>query len=256
MAKPCRAWWTVGVLTFAYIVSFVDRTALSLLIGPIQADLEFSDIELALLHGAAFGIFYAIMGLPLGWLVDRLPRVPLIAAGVALWCLATAACGLSRTFGHMFVARIGVGVGEAVLSPAALSLISDNFPRERRGLPIAVYSMAASLGTGLALIIGGLLISAINSAPPIHLPLLGELAGWKAVFIIIGLGGAVLLPLLATVAEPPRRSETDTGTTAARGGLWTFLIERRRFFGVYYAGVGACALLIYGIMAWALVCAL
>lgn len=249
---PARAWWTVGVLTFAYIVSFVDRTAMSLLIGPIQADLRFNDVQLALLQGAAFGLFYTLMGLPLGWLADRVSRVRLIAAGVALWCLATAACGISRNFAQMFLARIGVGVGEAALSPAAVSLISDNFPSDRRGLPIAVYTMAVSLGAGLALVIGGLVIQAVNEAPAIHLPVLGELAGWQAVFIIIGLGGAILLPMLATVPEPERRNEKAPGSGEREAvGLWAFLLGNRRFFGVYYAGVAGCALLISGVMAWA-----
>lgn len=253
---PARAWWAVAVLTFAYIVSFIDRTAMSLLIEPIKADLNLSDVQIALLQGAAFGVFYTVMGLPLGWLADRKNRIRLIMVGATLWCLATALCGLARNFAQMFLARIGVGVGEAALSPSALSIISDNFPKERRGLPIAVYSMAVSLGTGLALVIGGGVIQMVNAAPPISLPVIGAVAGWQAVFIVIGLGGLTLIPLLATVREPARRNEDiapGAGVSAEieKPRLWPFLLANRDFFGRHYGGLAICSLLIAGVLSWA-----
>jgi len=124
---PRRAWWTVAVLTVAYIVSFVDRTILGLLIEPVKVDLVLNDTEIGLLQGVAFGLFYAAMGLPLGYLADRTSRRGLIAVGAALWCAATAACGLASTFLQLFVARIVVGVGEAALSPAAMSSSATRF---------------------------------------------------------------------------------------------------------------------------------
>lgn len=249
---PARAWWAVGVLTFAYVVSFIDRTAMSLLIEPIKADLKLDDVQIALLQGAAFGVFYTVMGLPLGWLADRTHRVRLVAIGAGLWCAATAACGLSHNFVQMFLARIGVGVGEAALSPAALSIISDNFPKERRGVPIAVYSMAVSLGAGLALVIGGGVIQMVNAAPPIHLPVIGQLAGWQTVFLVIGLGGLVLLPLMATVREPARRNEGAPRQSEAESGrLWPYLVQNRDFFLRHYGGLAVCSLLIAGVLAWA-----
>ncbi len=250
--SPLRAWWGVTVLTIAYIISFVDRTAMSLLIEPIKADLHLSDMQIALLQGAAFGVFYTLMGLPLGWLADRMSRLRLIAIGATLWCLATAACGLSRTFGQMFLARIGVGVGEAALSPAALSTISDMFPKEKRGVPIAVYSMAVSLGAGLALVIGGAVIEMVSSAPPIYLPLIGELRTWQAVFMLIGFGGLVILPLLMTLREPARRNELAVAQPAGEEGrMWPYLVANRDFFIRHYGGVAICSLLIAGVLAWA-----
>lgn len=249
--NPARAWWAVGVLTFAYIVSFIDRTAMSLLIEPIKADLNLSDVQIALLQGAAFGVFYTVMGLPLGWLADRKSRVKLIMIGAGLWCIATAMCGLSKNFVQMFMARIGVGVGEAALSPSALSIISDNFPKERRGLPIAIYSMAVSLGTGLALLIGGWVIQLITDAPPIVLPIIGVLAGWQAVFFIIGIGGIVLIPLMMTVKEPVRRNDDIIEMPTERPKLWPFLFKNRDFFGRHYGGLAVCSLLIAGVLAWA-----
>src|SRR5690606_6640753 len=115
--SPWRAWWTVVILTFTYVVSFVDRTVLSLLIEPIKTDLSLNDTQIGLLQGLAFGVFYAVMGLPLGWLADRTSRRGLIAVGAAVWCAATTACGLASSFIQLFAARIAVGVGEAALSP-------------------------------------------------------------------------------------------------------------------------------------------
>jgi MFS family permease len=206
--KPARAWWTVIVLTFAYVVSFVDRTILSLLIEPIKADLALSDTQIALVQGIAFGLFYAAMGLPLGWLADRMSRRLLIGIGAGFWCLATAACGLAASFPQLFLARIGVGVGEAALSPAAMSMISDSFPKERRALPIGIYAGAAALGAGLALILGGSVIRLVSGASQVSLPLVGDVAAWQAAFILVGVFGLVLLPLMATVVEPLRRNDS------------------------------------------------
>ena len=114
---PARAWWAVAVLTFTYIVSFVDRTILGLLIEPIKADLSLNDTEIGLLQGLAFGVFYAVMGLPLGWLADRTSRRGLIAVGATLWCAATAACGLAGTFVQLFLARIARSASAKPRSP-------------------------------------------------------------------------------------------------------------------------------------------
>ena len=246
---PVRAWWTVAVFTLTYVVSFVDRTVISLLIEPIKNDLGLTDIQLALLQGAAFGIFYTLMGLPLGWAADRTHRIRLITIGAALWCLATAACGLSRTFGQLFLARIGVGVGEAALSPAALSTISDLFPKERRALPIGIYSMAVSLGAGLALLIGGAVIQLIGSSAPIELPGFGALKVWQSTFLIVGLSGLIVLPLLATLREPERRNELKTAVI--NPPLLPYLNANADFFARHYGGVAIYSILVSGVLAWA-----
>jgi MFS family permease len=121
-------WLTVGLLTIAYVFSFVDRYVLGLLIEPIKADLGLTDTQIGLLLGPAFAIFYATMGLPLGWLADKKNRVRIVAIGIAVWSIATAASGLARNFTHLFIARMSIGVGEATLSPCAMSIISDSFP--------------------------------------------------------------------------------------------------------------------------------
>ncbi|WP_326523681.1 MFS transporter [Sphingomonas sp.] len=247
--SPARSWLTVAVLTLGYTVSFVDRTILSLLIDPIKADLGLSDTQIALLQGLAFGLFYIAMGMPLGWLVDRVSRKKVIAGGVTFWCLATAACGLSSNFWQIFVARMGVGAGEATLSPAAISMIGDSFPPEKRAFPISVYSMASSIGAGLALMLGGAAIQAISKTQGLKLPIVGLLAPWQATFVIVGLGGLIVVVLLAFVTEPARREAAVRQETGGSGLIAH--IRRHRGFHVLHLGGMACyCVLIYGVLSW------
>ena len=141
------AWYTVSLCMVAYILSFVDRQIIALMIVPIQADLQITDTQFSLLIGFAFALFYAIMGLPLARWADVGPRPFIISAGMTVWSIATAMCGLAQTFWQLFLARIGVGVGEAALSPTAYSIITDSFPKSRLGLALGVYSMGAFLSS-------------------------------------------------------------------------------------------------------------
>ncbi|MCC7489595.1 MAG: MFS transporter, partial [Gammaproteobacteria bacterium] len=162
---PAYAWYVVVVLTFGYVVSFLDRQIFALLIQPIREDLGLSDTQVSLVGGLAFALFYTLLGIPIGRLADRRSRRGLIAIGVTIWCLMTAACGLARNYWTLFLARVGVGVGEATLNPAALSLISDYFPRHRRGQAISFYNMGVGLGVGIANIVGAWAISVATAAP-------------------------------------------------------------------------------------------
>ncbi|MFZ5603499.1 MAG: MFS transporter, partial [Pseudomonadota bacterium] len=148
--SPARAWLTVFILMLAYVLSFVDRQILNLLVGPIRQDLQISDTEMSLLMGFSFAVFYTICGIPLGRLADSRSRRGLIAAGVVFWSVATATCGLARSYWQFFLARIGVGVGEAALSPAAYSLITDSFPPAKRATALSAYSMGIYIGSGMA----------------------------------------------------------------------------------------------------------
>ena len=131
----------VILMTIAYMFSFIDRYILGLLIDPIKADLGLSDTQIGLLLGPAFAIFYATMGLPLGYLADRVKRVWIVSVGVFVWSLATVASGFAQKFSQLFIARMGVGIGEATLSPCAISMITDSFPKKDRGKPIGFYTM-------------------------------------------------------------------------------------------------------------------
>ena len=158
------AWYVVALLTLAFVCSFIDRQILNLLVGPIQRDLGIGEKEMSLLMGASFAVFYTLFGIPLGRLADTASRRWLIVVGVAFWSLMTAACGLGRNFWQLALARIGVGIGEASLSPAAYSLIADYFPPERRSTALGVYGMGIYIGSGLALILGGALGNAVDRA--------------------------------------------------------------------------------------------
>lgn len=199
------AWYMVIVLTIAYILSFVDRYILGLLIEPIKADLGLSDTQIGLLLGPAFAIFYATMGLPLGYLADRKRRTFIVAAGIFVWSFATAASGLARNFAHLFVARVSVGIGEASLSPCAMSMISDSFPREKRGKPIAFYSAALSLGAGIASIVSASVLTWAKSVPEVALPVVGAVAPWQFTFFVVGVPGIVMSAVVLAMKEPPRQ---------------------------------------------------
>lgn len=198
------AWYMVTILTIAYILSFVDRFILGLLIEPIKADLGLTDSQIGWLLGFAFAIFYATMGLPLGYLADRKRRTWLVAAGIAVWSAATAASGLAKNFMHIFIARVSVGAGEATLSPCAMSMISDSFPPERRGKPIAFYTAALSLGAGIASIVSAAVLTWAKTVPEISLPLVGQVAPWQFTFFVVGLPGLLVAMIMFFMREPRR----------------------------------------------------
>ena len=212
-----RGWTLTLLLTLAYILSYVDRSILGLLIKPIKADLHVTDEQVGLLIGLAFGLFYATIGVPLGWLADRARRTWIVAAGVTLWSAATVASGLVSGFSHLFLARMTVGVGEATLSPCAMSLIGDSFPAERRGVPVGVYSAALALGAGIASLIGAAVLGMTAGNAALVLPLVGAVHPWQFAFIVVGLPGLVIAPLFLLVSEPRRMSLVTTPPRLAEG---------------------------------------
>ena len=203
------AWYMVVVLTIAYILSFVDRYVFGLLIEPIKADFGLTDLQIALVGSTAFAIFYATMGLPLGYLADRTRRTWMLGIGVLVWSAATVACGLAKNFVQMFLARMAVGAGEATLGPCAMSMISDSFPREKRGKPIAFYSAALSLGAGIASLVSATILVWANSVPELSMPIVGVVKPWQFVFIVVGLPGILVAALMLTLREPPRQIRKD-----------------------------------------------
>lgn len=250
---PAYAWYVVVLLTLAYVVSFIDRQVMNLLVEPIKADLALSDTQMSLLLGFAFAIFYSVMGIPMGRIADRYNRCRLIIIGITLWCTMTACCGLARNYLQLFLARVGVGVGEAALSPAALSIISDSFPKEKRILPIGFYNIGIYVGAGLAMILGGLVIDYIQNAPPLVLPGLGELRPWQTTFVLIGIPGLLLAALMGTVKEPARKELLTAGTNAEALSFRFFLeyLRRRwRSYGAVFAGMAFLTVITYSNFAW------
>jgi MFS family permease len=198
-------WYAVIVLMLAYVSSFIDRQILSLLVGPIKRDLLLSDTEVSLLMGLSFALFYTFLGIPIGRLADRTNRRNIIIGGIAIWSLMTALCGVVKNYGQFFLARIGVGVGEATLSPAAYSMLADYFPREKLATAISVYSAGIYIGSGIAVLIGAWLVSMGGDARTVTLPFVGEIFTWQVLFFYIGLPGLAIALLVLTVHEPARK---------------------------------------------------
>jgi MFS family permease len=248
------AWYVVVVLTIAYIISFLDRQILALLVEPISADLNISDTQMSLLGGLAFAIFYTVLGVPIGRLADRRSRRGIIAVGITIWCAMTAACGLAKNFVQLFLARVGVGVGEATLNPSAFSLISDYFPRERRGRAISFYNMGVSVGAGIAMVVGGQIISWVFEAPPLDIPVVGQLFPWQTVFLLVGLPGLFVALLMITVKEPPRKGKMSVGDSASDEipirEVITFLLTRWKTYGSIFMGMSIVTIIGYGYFFW------
>ncbi|WP_298470331.1 MFS transporter [uncultured Erythrobacter sp.] len=199
---PAYSWYALSILVIVYVLNFVDRNIISILAEDIKADLGLRDDQIGFLYGTAFGVFYALFGIPLGKLADNWHRIRLMTVGLAVWSAFTALSGFAKNFTMLSVARIGVGVGEATASPAAYSLISDWFPKKMRATALAIYSSGLYIGGGVSLLIGGAIVEQWNAAYPSDAPL--GLAGWQAAFIIVGLPGLLLACLVFTLREPLR----------------------------------------------------
>jgi MFS family permease len=251
---PARAWYTVFVLMLGYVVAFVDRQVLSLLVEPIKATLGLKDSQLGLLQGFAFATFYTLLGLPIARWVDHSSRRNLIAMGVTLWTVMTAACGLARNYWELLLARCGVGVGEATLAPAAISMISDSFPPERRALGVGVYISAGSMGGGLAFLIGGAAISAVARWDLTGIPVIERLAAWQIVFLLVGLPGLLVALLFLTLREPERKERKATDAQHSAGvfsaDLREFLQRHRALLLRHFVGLGFHSLISYALLAW------
>ncbi len=202
--RSWRAWGVVLILTATAILSYTDRQVLSLLVDPLRADLHISDTEVSLLLGTAFALVYGVAGVPLGWLADRVSRRNLIAAGVLVWSLGTVGCGLSHGFGQIMACRVLVGLGEAALSPAAIALISDCFPPQRRGAAVGLYLSGIAVGVGASILIGGAVLRVVElgvlSGTPLHV-----LATWRLVLLLTGAPGLVWVFVILMIREPRRR---------------------------------------------------
>lgn len=253
-ASTRYAWYVVFALTAIYMLSYMDRQILSMLVGPMKRDLGISDTRVGLLQGLSFGLFYTFMGLPLGRLADTGSRRKLIAVGVVLWSIFTSACSVARSFWSLFLTRMGVGVGEATLSPAAYSLIADYFPRDRLGLAVSVYYMGVFFGTSASLLVTGIVIDAMAHTPVITLPLLGAMASWRITFLFVGLPGLLFAPFVYTIREPIRQGLVHA--SARKGTQLTFgesLLEmRRRWQSLLGLCIGAIfqAIPNYALISW------
>ncbi len=248
-----QAYYALGVLLAAYILSFIDRNVMAVLIGPIRQDLHISDFQYSLLHGFAFSMFYIVLGIPIARLADRTNRKWIVTIGIFFWSIMCCACGLARSVAMLFIARIGVGVGEAALSPPAFSMLSDLFPPEKQARAFGIYSLGVTVGGGLSAIVGGFVYQYFSTTGGATLPLLGQIGAWQMTFITVGAPGLIIVILLSLIREPERRTDRDpvaTGTGTSLREVWSYLKQHRR---IYIGLMGSNALLTimtYGMLAW------
>jgi MFS family permease len=249
-------WYVVVICMVAYILSFVDRQILSLMIEPIKQDLMLTDTQFSLLQGLAFSLFYAFMGIPIAALADKKSRIKIISIGIAFWSLATAACGLSKNFIQMFIARLSVGAGEAALSPAFYSIVTDLFPKEKLGRALGLYAIGAFIGSGLAFLIGGYVISLLKNIDMVVLPVIGQLKTWQLTFFIVGLPGVLLaLVMILTVKEPKRKGlkldQNGQVIQASFKNSIAFIKTHKKTFFCHFIGFSFYTMMLYSLLGWA-----
>lgn len=223
---------------------------MAILVGPIRKSFQISDFQYGLLHGLAFTVFYTILGLPIGRLADRSSRRTIIGVGVLFWSVMTCACGLMRSFGGLFVARMGVGVGEAALSPPAHSLLSDLFPAKLLPRAMSIFTLGITIGGGMAYMIGGWVLGSVGDADVI-LPLIGALEPWQLTFILVGLPGFVIGALVWTIREPERRGRSRAdGEGVPVAEVLRYFRSHARLYGAILGSVSMLSVLGYGTITW------
>ncbi|MEH6552051.1 MAG: MFS transporter [Pseudomonadales bacterium] len=255
-SPPGSAYTTYVLVTLllAYILSFIDRNVLAMLVGPIRQQFDISDFQFSILHGWAFTLFYIFLGLPIGWLADRYSRKWIITGGVFFWSLMTCLCGLAGSFYALFVTRVGVGVGEAALSPPAYSMMADYFSARRLRWATSVFTLGITIGSGTSYMIGGSVYDYLEANPIgtiTGIEWLVSISAWQATFIAVGLPGLIVVLMLLAIKEPQRQ-----GRSARRGsdGQGSELIGwLRSHWQVYFSlvfGVSMMAVIGYGTLTW------
>ena len=242
-------WYVVGVLMVAYVFSFIDRQIFSMVVGPLRRDLNISDTQVSLLQGLSFVIFYTFFGILIGRLVDIYSRRTIIVIGMVLWSLFTTGCGIAATFPQMLLLRMGVGVGEAALSPAAYSLVADYVPARRLSTAISVYSAGIYIGSGLSSVLGGLVRSYAATRGISRLPLIGQIHPWQILFFAVGVPGVLLAPLLFTIREPLTRGGSVRPVVPI-GQVFSYIFANGKTFLLHNIGFGLLSLTSYASGAW------
>lgn len=252
--RPGPAWYAVGLLALLYAVSFMDRFMLALLIGPVSREIAISDTYIGLLLGGGFAAVYAIGGIPLAYALDNYERRRILLGGVVLWSLATIVSAFAQSFTSLILCRSAVALGEAVLTPAAVSLIADLFPREKRGLPISIYAAVSSVMVTGAFIANGLVLDLAG-----HLSVGLDLSAWRLALVLVGLPGLLLALLFGATVREPRRGAIDGHGAVERPGrppepgdeaFTAYLLRQWRFFLPFYCAVGCLSMYSFSVVTW------
>lgn len=242
--EPRMAWFAAGMLALANTLAFIDRQALALLVQPMKEDLQVSDTAMSLLYGLSFTMFYVLVGIPVARLADRTNRRNIIAGAIFVWSLATALCGVARSFASLFAARVAVGAGEGGLGPAAYSILADYFPKEKLPAAMGVYQMGIYAGGASALLLGGLLSTVIPPSSDVLLPLIGTVRGWQVVFLMLGLPGLLLSGAMLLVREPVRIGQQGEQVSVPLRDLFAHM---RQYWQAYFGiGFGFALMILVG----------
>lgn len=256
------AWSTLAVLAVTYMFSFMDRQILVLLIDPIKTDLQITDTQVSLLAGMAFAIVYTIACIPMGRIADLWVRKYVIIGGVTVWSLLTISCGFARNFTQMFLSRMGVGLGEASLTPTAYALIPDLFPPQKLARGMSVFALGGLIGGGVSLVLGGVIIGLVNDIDVISMPWVGQIKAWQMVLFTAGALTLLMVIPLSLMPEPKRHSVQETlteeGDALAAGSaehrafkaVLAYLWRYKSFYGFFIAGIAINNLFAFGFGTW------
>ncbi len=248
-----QAWWAVFVFGVTLAVGYLDRGVITLMIEPIKHDLSLNDTQISLVMGFAFIAFYLVLGLPLARWIDGGHRRLILGSCVAVWSLCTALCGVAQNFWQLALFRVGVGAGDAGVSPAISSMIADLFPKEKLARAMSLLALAFVCGNGLALVLGGFVLGTLSKAGDLHLGLLGTFHPWQITFLIVGLPGFLAALLYFTVPEPVRRGRSLDEPMAQTPSLLVvvrYLVSHWRVYGPMFGGLALASILMFGTMAW------
>lgn len=245
-----KAWGVLVLFCLASIISVIDRGILTLVVEPVRQDLSISDIQISLLQGLSFGLFYAAMGIPLGLMADRVSRKRLLILGIVVWSLATMYGAEAESFAGLFGARLLVGLGEAALAPCAVSTIADMFPPEKRGRPISIYLLGQAVAPGIGLFITAMVIDGAEHGVFASFPVIAGLAPWRIVFFLCGVIGLFVAALLTVYREPPRRDPAPAKGGKAFGTAFLYLRENWKVFLPFYLGFAVAVMHTYGLAGW------
>jgi len=249
--KPIYAWFFTSILLFAYIISFIDRQMINYLVVPIKEDMGLTDFEISFIQGWGFVLAYIIFSIPFGRIVDKVNRVRVLIGGIIIWSVATAACGLSKNSWQLVISRSGVGAGEAALTPASWSIISDLFPIEKRSFPMSIYLMGPYIGQGLSLLFGAQILRIYNEPVTLFESIIVQ--PWQIIFLIIAVPGVILGLLMFALKDPVRKevlvSEKEEGTDSIKE-VFAYVIKNIGAYMPLLIGSAFIVVLLYGVQSW------
>ena len=249
--KPIYAWFFTSILLFAYIISFIDRQMINYLVVPIKEDMGLTDFEISFIQGWGFVLAYVIFSIPFGRIVDKVNRVRVLIGGIVIWSVATAACGFSKNSWQLVLSRSGVGAGEAALTPASWSIISDLFPVEKRSFPMSIYLMGPYIGQGLSLLFGAQILRIYNEPVTLFESIIVQ--PWQIIFLIIAVPGVILGLLMFALKDPVRKevlvSEKEEGKDSIKE-VFAYVIKNIGAYMPLLIGSAFIVVLLYGVQSW------